>query len=402
MKNHGGEWRAPQAAEFQPCAAASRGNLNPGSAFSSTKRFFVFFLTAVLSAGIPASAVEPGDSAAADSLENKDRLYPLPLLFWTPQTKLGGGLSLLYVLRNGRTDSIGRPNTWSASSLFTQKKQLQLSVAMDRYWDEFVYRLSGSAGYMKFPDYFYGIGPDTRNSWEEAYTPESFYVTMDLRKQVRQHIYVGGLADFRWYNVIKDKAGGLFDTQRVRGEKAGVSSGLGAAVQWDSRDHTLWPRSGSFHQVTIIPYHEILASDYRFVALTLDLRHYWPLFDRHVIACQFYGKFIKGEPPFYRLASFDGVGMLRGYYPERYRDRNMIGFQAEYRMPLFWRVGLAGFWGYGDVAPHLMDFRVYEWKYSAGIGIRFLVSRKDRTNLRLDLAVGHRSAYPVLGIGEAF
>jgi hypothetical protein len=71
-------------------------------------------------------------------------------------------------------------------------------------------------------------------------------------------------------------------------------------------------------------------------------------------------------------------------------------------MPLFWRLGLAGFVGAGDVAHSLGDFRLSELKYSAGAGLRFLVSQRERINLRLDAAFGKGTSGFYFGIFEAF
>ena len=94
---------------------------------------------------------------------------------------------------------------------------------------------------------------------------------------------------------------------------------------------------------------------------------------------------------------------MRGYYRGRYRDKNMIAFQMEYRiMPVWWRLGLVGFVGVGDVAGRLDRFDLGNFKYSYGFGIRYLFMREEKLNIRLDFAYGKGSSGFYIVLREAF
>ena len=93
-----------------------------------------------------------------------------------------------------------------------------------------------------------------------------------------------------------------------------------------------------------------------------------------------------GNPPFtmlYQLGS-----SLRGYYQSRFEDKNLVAFQAEYRIPLFWRLGLAGFAGCGEVTQELRHISLKELKPSSGFGIRFALIPEQKVNLRIDFGFG--------------
>ena len=79
---------------------------------------------------------------------------------------------------------------------------------------------------------------------------------------------------------------------------------------------------------------------------------------------------------------------MRGYYLGRYRDRNMITAQAEYRAPLFWRFGAVVFAGFGDVSDSVTAFRLDRFKYSLGCGVRFMFDARERINARIDAGFG--------------
>ena len=94
---------------------------------------------------------------------------------------------------------------------------------------------------------------------------------------------------------------------------------------------------------------------------------------------------------------------MRGYYRGRYRERNLIAMQAEYRMPLVGRLGAVFFGGYGEVAHELRGFELQRFKRSLGLGARFLFSRADQLHLRVDFGFGEEGFSGVyINVGEAF
>ncbi len=93
---------------------------------------------------------------------------------------------------------------------------------------------------------------------------------------------------------------------------------------------------------------------------------------------------------------------MRGYYLGRYRDKEMIVLQTEYRMPVWRRFGIVGFGGLGEVSERIKDFSLSGIKYSLGGGIRFAVKPKEKLNIRLDYGIGSHSSGVYLYITEAF
>ena len=79
---------------------------------------------------------------------------------------------------------------------------------------------------------------------------------------------------------------------------------------------------------------------------------------------------------------------MRGYYEGRYRDRNVVVLQAEYRLPIFWRFGAVGFAGVSDVAHRFRDFKFDNLKYSYGFGLRYLFNKNEKMYVRFDIGFG--------------
>jgi len=98
-----------------------------------------------------------------------------------------------------------------------------------------------------------------------------------------------------------------------------------------------------------------------------------------------------------------GAEIMRGYYLGRYRDKNMLVLQAEYRWaPIFWRFGLAAFAALGDVAETLDRFNLGRFKTTYGLGLRFVIDPKQRLHLRLDFGFGKETSGVYFTAGEAF
>jgi outer membrane protein assembly factor BamA len=93
---------------------------------------------------------------------------------------------------------------------------------------------------------------------------------------------------------------------------------------------------------------------------------------------------------------------MRGYYAGRFRDKNQGVLQAEYRVPLFGRMGAVGFAGIGNVGPELKDIDFKCLKYSYGGGLRIALNKTEKLNLRLDYGLGKHSQGFYLQLGEAF
>ena len=179
--------------------------------------------------------------------------------------------------------------------------------------------------------------------------------------------------------------------------------GLGFIVNHDTRNHIYRPSAGFYNQVYAVFFGSGTGSEYTFNLLSIDLRKYLSVFGSHVLAFQSYNSFITGEPPFQMLNMLGGSYWMRGYYSGRYRDRHMITFQAEYRFPVFWRFGAAGFAGIGDVGDDAKKFRLNEFKYSVGFGERLFFDAREGINARMDVGFGEAGSFGVYAlVVEAF
>ncbi|MBC7381490.1 MAG: hypothetical protein H7296_00655 [Bacteroidia bacterium] len=64
------------------------------------------------------------------------------------------------------------------------------------------------------------------------------------------------------------------------------------------------------------------------------------------------------------MALIGGTKKMRGYYEERFRDKDLTMLQGKYSVPLFWRSSVVAFAGCGLVSYKLINYHVSNLKYN--------------------------------------
>ncbi len=329
-----------------------------------------------------------GEGEADSPSGSRNSLVALPYAYYTPETKFAFGVGSIYSFRTSGASTADRPSNVRAAITYTQLEQIILALMPEIYLENEDYLISGYCGFYRYPDKFWGIGNDTPESAEEGYEPKLFRSYMNVQKRIMPGVYVGLRYQFEHIELVETDTDGILRHGTIRGSEGGCASGLGIILTHDTRDHIYQPATGMYNQVFAMFFEEALASDYTFRLLSIDLRKYFSLFGSHVLALQSYNSFITGDPPFQMMNVFGSSYWMRGYYLGRYRDRHMITFQAEYRFPIIWRLGLVGFAGFGDVGDDIEAFKLERFKQSIGFGVRFLFDKQERINARLDFGFG--------------
>jgi outer membrane protein assembly factor BamA len=137
-------------------------------------------------------------------------------------------------------------------------------------------------------------------------------------------------------------------------------------------------------------------------SIIIDGRYFLPTTKNQVLALQLFGQFSDGNVPFNQMSMMGGEMMMRGYYFGRYRDKQYLAAQAEYRFLPFnfsKRLGGAVFGGLGSVSS---TFPKENWKWSAGGGLRYLLFPKKDIFTRFDLGFQPDGYGIYFYIGEAF
>ena len=99
------------------------------------------------------------------------------------------------------------------------------------------------------------------------------------------------------------------------------------------------------------------------------------------------------DVPFYMLPTLGGSTTLRGYSTDRFRDRDVLVVNAEYRWPIARRIDAAAFYDAGSVAPRVGDLAQHLIA-DYGLGLRMHSTR--HLLARLDVARGREGTRAAL------
>ena len=254
-----------------------------------------------------------------------------------------------------------------------------------------------------FPDKFWGIGENTKDSNEEKYAFENFIFFSHLKRQFVRHLFFGAMLDYQNIIKIKYNSGSLFDNEIFFGKKPYEVFGIGLSVSYDTRNFTFWPTKGIFLQSQFTSYNKELLSDFSFNKLILEGRFFKTIFKKQILAFQVYNLFTFSNTPFRSFATLGGQNNLRGFYQGRFRDKSLSTIIFEYRTYLFWKLSAVAFFGAGNTYSSFDQLQHSGLKYSFGAGLRLSMLEKERINLRLDY--GYYDKYNqgfYFTIGECF
>ncbi|MCX6567975.1 MAG: BamA/TamA family outer membrane protein [Candidatus Aminicenantes bacterium] len=349
---------------------------------------------------VPAAQVEDGSKRSEDAY--KAHLIAFPFINYTPETKLAFGGGGILNFRAGRKKEQTRASTVWAFGTYTLAKQFQVMVRPEIYFERNNFFLSGNIRYERTPQNFFGIGDSMPTTEEESYTPRIMTVQVGVKKKFLGHLYAGIQYDFEQMTMEKVEPGGLLSSGSITGSRGGLCSGFSISVDWDTRDGVLYPRKGVFFLIAADTYGALSGSDFAFTSFKLDCRKYFLVAPDQVLALQMYIKSTAGEVPFHKLALLGGETLMRGYYKGRYRDKDILAVQAEYRVMVTKRIGVVGFAGLADVFPAFSEFTFRTIKHSVGTGIRYMVNKREGTTLRMDMAWGKASFGLYFTAQEAF
>ena len=338
--------------------------------------------------------------ARAQKSPKRLTVFPFPVLYYAPETRLAGGVAGVATFRL-RPDSVtARPSSITAGAAYTQNRQLLLYTSFAVFYDSARWYGFGEAGYYKYSYKFFGIG--------QKETPEVFYgvdyprIRLNAARRVKPRLYAGLSYQYEDYRIVDTAVAGPLADDAIPGNRGSRTSGAGPLLIWDSRDSVLFPSRGMFVTASAVFNGPALGGDRRFARYVLDAALYRPVFGKAVLALNGYGSFVAGDAPFQQQSLLGGNKRMRGYYEGRFIDRHLTVLQSELRFPVWRRLGAVAFGGVAALGNDARILRFGELKAAAGVGLRFTVVRRDHLNLRLDYAVGPGTSGFYFTVGEAF
>jgi len=319
-----------------------------------------------------------------------------------PETKFGGGGAGIITWRF-KKDSINvRPSSVQFGLAFTQLKQTLVYLPFNLWLKNEAYNVFGEIGYYKYNFFFWGVGNKQAFNAQELYDVTFPRLKLNALKRLAPNTYAGIKYNFDDFRVTRVDSGGILDKGDVIGSKGGKVSSLGLVIKYDSRDNLFNASKGHFAELSYQIDDKKIGSSFNNSRLIFDGSTYFTTKFKHTLALNLFSVIGNGDVPFNQMALLGGTRKMRGFYEGRYRDRSLMMIQTEYRAPLFWRLGAVAFISAGDVANKLSDFNVSEFKLAYGGGLRVMIDKKQKINVRLDIGWADPKPNFYLTVTEAF
>lgn len=373
-------------------------------------RFFLsttllFFL---VTANILAQENEPL-SSELDTLY-KNQITAFPFIGYTQETQLKFGVTGIYQFKIPEANFETRPSNLTLYSFYTLEDQVRIRMTNNIFTNNENWLLEGMWEYTIFPEKYYGIGGDTPKSNEQSIHYTKLDFRQQLLKKITNQMFLG--LQYRYANywdisISEREDGKDTDTSEIPGFAGGRISGIGFVYKWDKRDYVIAPTSGHYIEARFETNQSWMGSEYIFHRFYLDARKYMDLSKEKegqtVLALQGALQTTNGNVPFREMSLMGGMYMMRGIYEGRYRDNNMLTFQAEVRQHLFWRIGMTGFVSTSNVYNKQDGFNFNQLKVAGGGGFRLAFNKDDKASLRADYGFGpNGNSGLYLTYGEAF
>ncbi|QFI40189.1 hypothetical protein FR932_03025 [Moritella marina ATCC 15381] len=317
----------------------------------------------------------------------------IPTAYYTPEKGLGIGA--LYVgLYNLSDINLSQPSSISLNSYYSENNSYGVSLKNKNFFESDKNRLFIHANIANDASYFYGLSGQSEDVTN--YNSEEFSADAIWLRKVATNIYVGFGVKGAYISPSDIDTNTANNTDQLVKDN---SMGGSIKIDYDSRDNVDNAFEGiniglQFNQMysnsqseTYEQYQAYYSQYHQFQSITGTL------------AWQVKGEFNSDDTPFVQLTNLGGDEKLRGYIEGRYVDNNMVFSQVEYRVPIYWRVGMVFWTGAGSVANDISGL-FDETLISYGTGFRFNI--KDRVNLRADIGFGDDGAEFYLNINEVF
>jgi outer membrane protein assembly factor BamA len=351
------------------------------------------------------------DSTKSVKSPNRLKIIGLPVVSYSPDTKLAGGAGGLLTF-NFKSDSIGaRRSSVIVGAVYTQLNQLLLYFPFQLFPKNQAYWISGEVGYFRYVFNFFGTGNETHPIYIEKYKAIPKYIEkysatfprlrLNFAKKIQPNLFLGVRYAFDDFTFTKKDSTAILIQNKLTGSNGGRVSGVGIQTNYDSRDLLFFPTKGWVGEAFVYTEGSYSGSNFSYQRLSADVSHYIKL-GENVVALNAVAVLSNGDVPFHQMPVIGGTKRMRGYFEGKYRDNNLLIVQGEYRFPLYKRFGGVAFGGLGQVSDKFENIASSPIRYNFGAGLRFTLDVAQHINIRADYGIGYKSSGFYLTVGEAF
>lgn len=326
--------------------------------------------------------------------KNSKTFLAIPLVTNNPAMDTGFGALAMYFFKLQKKDTISPPSLVSLYSLYTTNKSYIIVPFGRFYWGEDKHRAAVGVGTLRVNnDFEYELeGDDLHLVFSEIRK----FITLEYSRKIVNDFYLGILylgtkTNYRFDQGTDEENDFTEEFFKDNGIEDNFVSSIGLNFSFDNRDYVYYPTKGLDFSIRPKLNAGWLGSDNDYVDTDYNFSYFQSLKENQILAFNLSGGFAFGDVPFDGYQNYGVRNSLRGYETGKYKGKNMVALQAEYRLRFYKRWGAVAFAGTGSVWGNEDNGETEferDWLPSAGLGVRYMVSKEKRINIRLDYAVG--------------
>ncbi|MCF7913063.1 MAG: outer membrane protein assembly factor [Candidatus Cloacimonetes bacterium] len=313
-----------------------------------------------------------------------------PFGAYSEETSVFLGSYALYTFRPENLPENYKPSSLELNLIVSYKKQVRILLRNKIFLAEGKYSLGIPLRYYLWPTTFYAVGNQENTDLKEDYTRQYFEFYPYFQYHFKKNITFSTIAYLEKSRITKSDTENSLLAQNVTGYDDYLLSGIGFGLNRDTTDKGYFPTSGSSLTYQVQFYHKSIGSDFNFRKSTFDYRKYATLSPSQTLAGQFLLKTVSGTTPFEKLPDLGNE--IRGFDSHKYINDQIVMLRLEDRIfpwqKAGWqRFGFAAFLETGQAMASFSELSIDHQKYSAGIGLRYIMLPLQKLTLRFDFAV---------------
>lgn len=337
-------------------------------------------------------------------------LIPMPVIGYTQEAGFEFGAAALYSFYIDKEDSLIRPSQIFGIAYTSSKGQSQVSFKSDIWSRANQWHHIYEARFFNLPFNFYGIGDNTLDANLDRITQKRYRLSAEIEKKLSKAYYPGAGIEFESLSFTDNEPGGIYTNNNYIDKDGGRFLFLKLTQLLDTRNSNTYSEKGFYTRLRYGFAPDIFGgNNFNGSLFTADARHFFSPVKKVVIASHAFFETLqsKDDIPFYMLRQMGNDQIMRGYYLGRFREKNYLALQAEFRYRFVERFGLVAFAGTGSVYGK-DNFNTNQFKPNYGIGGRFFFDLDKSLALRVDYGFGEKPAGEkrvsglYISLGEAF
>ena len=296
---------------------------------------------------------------------------------------------------------------------YTENRQIMVPLYANIWTKGNKYNILIDHRFIKYPSKVFGLEDqrDIADGYFVDYNGMKLHQTVLRNLSPNFYLGLGFYLDALWYVRELDPPSGFKTAFQEYGiQNKNTAAGPVFQILYDSRLNTINPLNGMYASVAYRNYLKWMGSDTHWQSLQLDLRKYvrFPAHSNNTLAFWNLNWFtLNGRPPFLMLPSNgwdDSYNSGRGYIQGRYRGRNMLYAETEYRFNIT-KNGLLGATMFINGQTYSSNtFSNYNpIKIGYGLGLRIKLNKFSGANICIDYGFGKNGSRGfAVNLGEIF